>query len=295
MEYFAHIAIMIGLFAMLGLSLNLVAGYAGLLSIAHAAFYGVGAYVAAFLALRFDSPFVLTLCASTIVAGFLGFVVGGPSLRLRGDCLVIATFSFQVIVLGVFTNWTSVTGGPMGLYGIPQIQLMGVALSSPARFLGLVLAAGLIALFIVGRIASSPYVRTPKAIREDETVARIAGKNVNATKLSLFVLSAALASVAGVLNAYYMRFIDPTSFTVMDSVFIISIVILGGAGSLWGPVLGAVVLVTLPELLRFVGIPSAAAANIRQILYGLALVACMLWRPQGLIGEYAFGREPKQK
>ncbi|OGV61352.1 MAG: branched-chain amino acid ABC transporter permease [Lentisphaerae bacterium RIFOXYC12_FULL_60_16] len=275
--------------------MNLIAGFAGLLSVAQAGFYGVGAYVAAFLALQFHTPFVLNLTVSAVVAGGLGFVVGGPSLRLRGDYLVIATFSFQVIVLGVFTNWTSVTGGPMGLYGIPPVHVLGSAITSPLGFLVLVAATAAIVLWIASRLARPPFVRTPKAIREDHVLAAVRGKNVARTKLSLFVVSSAMAAVAGVLNTYYMRFIDPSSFTVMESIFIITIVIVGGAGNLYGPIVGAVVLVLLPEILRLMGIPSAAAANIRQILYGLALVACMLWRPQGLIGEYAFGREATPK
>jgi len=128
-----------------------------------------------------------------------------------------------------------------------------------------------------------------------EAFTAAAGKAIALHKAQAHVIAAAIAATAGALFAFHMRFVDPTSFTLMESIFIVSIVIIGGAGSLWGPVLGAVVLVALPELLRFVGIPTAAAANIRQILYGLALVACMLWRPQGLIGEYAFGREANPK
>jgi branched-chain amino acid transport system permease protein len=124
--------------------------------------------------------------------------------------------------------------------------------------------------------------------------AQASGKNVAAYKVQVFMLGAGLASVAGVLYAHYISFIDPTSFTVMESIFIISIVIIGGAGSLWGPVIGAVVLVTVPEALRFIGLPSAVAANLRQILYGGLLVAFMMWRPQGLLGEYAFQKERPQ-
>jgi branched-chain amino acid transport system permease protein len=129
-----------------------------------------------------------------------------------------------------------------------------------------------------------------KMLREDEMMAQSFGKSVSATKTTVFVICCGIAGLAGALYAFYSSYIDPTSFTVMESVFIISIVIIGGAGSLWGPVVGAVVLVTLPELLRFVGMPSSVAANMRQIIYGAALVACMMWRPQGLIGEFSFRR-----
>jgi branched-chain amino acid transport system permease protein len=144
-------------------------------------------------------------------------------------------------------------------------------------------------------LAKSPFGRQLRAIREDEVFALVAGKHTPRSKLLVFSLSAGLAGCAGALFAYYISFIDPTSFSMMESILVVAIVVVGGAGSLWGPVLGAVTLITLPELLRFIGMPQAVAANVRQILYGLALVACMLWRPQGLIGEYAFGREAKQK
>jgi branched-chain amino acid transport system permease protein len=127
-----------------------------------------------------------------------------------------------------------------------------------------------------------------KAIREDEVFAQAAGKNVAAYKVLIFVIGAGMAAIAGVMYAYYISFIDPTSFTVMESIFILSIVIIGGAGSLWGPVIGAVVLVLLPELLRFIGLPISVAANVRQILYGGLLVAFMMWRPHGFLGKYAF-------
>jgi branched-chain amino acid transport system permease protein len=133
------------------------------------------------------------------------------------------------------------------------------------------------------------------AIREDEVFALAAGKNVAAYKVAVFVIGSGMAAIAGALYAYYISFIDPTSFTVMESIFIISIVIIGGAGSLWGPVIGAVVLVTLPELLRFIGLPSSVAANLRQILYGGLLVAFMMWRPQGLVGKFRFRLENAKK
>ena len=178
----------------------------------------------------------------------------------------------------------------MGLPGIPQPVIFGWHVSSHWSFL---LLTGLLCVgtfWVCGRIILSPFGRTLKAVREDEVFTQAAGKNVTAYKILVFVIGAAMAGVAGVLYAHYISFIDPTSFTVMESIFIISIVIIGGAGSLWGPVVGAVVLVTLPEVLRFIGLPSSVAANIRQILYGGLLVAMMLWRPKGLMGEYAFGK-----
>ena len=290
MDYLLHVLILINIYIILASSLNLIAGYTGLLSICQAAFYGVGAYTAALMSLKVGSPFVVNLLLAMVVTGIMGALVGIPSLRIRDDYFVIATFAFQVIAFSIMNNWVTFTGGPMGLPGIPQPNIFGWVVSSHWEYLLLsAILAGVI-LWVCFRLVHSPFGRVLMAIREDEVFVLAAGKNIAAYKVLAFAIGAAMASLAGVIYAHYISFIDPTSFTVMESIFIISIVIIGGAGSFWGPVVGAVVLVTLPEALRFAGMPSSVAANMRQILYGAALVACMMWRPQGLIGKYAFGK-----
>jgi branched-chain amino acid transport system permease protein len=261
-------------------------GYTGILSIAHAAFYGVGAYVAALMALRLDSPFLLNLILAVAAAGVFGAVVGIPSLRIKDDYFVIATFAFQIITFSILNNLVDFTGGPLGLPGIPQPEIFGFIVSTHIEFL---ILTGLLAVFtywFANKIVKSPFGRMLKAIREDEIFAEAAGKHVVAAKVKIFMVGAALASIAGVIYATYITYIDPTSFTVMESIFIISIVIIGGAANLRGSIVGAIVLVALPELLRFVGLPNSVAANIRQMLYGGLLIIFMLWRPQGFIGEY---------
>ena len=295
MEYLLHILIYIGIYTILSVSLNLLVGYAGLLSIAHASFYGVGAYAAALLALKVHSPFLLNLVLAVIGAAAIGILLGVPSLRIKEDYFAIATFAFQVIIFSVLNNWVSFTGGPMGLSGIPQPKIFGFTVSTHLEFLVLVYLLCALTLLVCRRIVTSPFGRVLKAIREDEIFTQAFGKNIDTFKVKVFMISAALAAVAGVIYATYISFIDPTSFTIMESIFIISIVIIGGAGSLWGPVIGSVVLVTMPELLRFIGLPNAIAANLRQILYGSLLVIFMLWRPQGFIGEYSFEKEPEEK
>jgi len=288
MEYLLHIFVLIGIYVILSVSLNLIAGYTGILSIAHAAFYGVGAYVAALMALKLQTPFLSNVFCAIILTGIFGVIVGVPSLRIRDDYFVIATFAFQVITFSVLNNWVSITSGPMGLPAIPQPEIFGWKVSSHWEFLALVGVFAVLAFLVTRRIVESPFGRVLKAIREDEVFALAAGKNVAAYKVLVFVIGAAMAAVAGSLYATYITYIDPTSFTVMESIFIISIVIIGGAGNLWGSVLGAVVLVVLPEALRFIGLPNSVAANVRQIIYGALLVAFMMWRPQGFLGEYTF-------
>jgi branched-chain amino acid transport system permease protein len=294
-EYLLHILILIGIYSILSLSLNLLVGYTGILSIAHAAFYGVGAYVAALMALKLHSPFLLNLVLGVIGAGVIGALVGIPSLRIKDDYFVIATFAFQIIIFSVLNNWVSFTSGPMGLPGIPQPDIFGLEISTHWGFLILTSLLAVIVYWICRRIVRSPFGRVLKAIREDEVYSRAAGKAVSSYKVKIFIISAGLAAIAGVLYATYITFIDPTSFTIMESIFIISIVIIGGAGNLRGSVVGAVVLVALPELLRFVGLPNSVAANIRQMLYGSLLVVFMVWRPQGFIGEFGLERESEVK
>lgn len=294
MEYLLHILILIGIYSILSMSLNLLVGYTGILSIAHAAFYGVGAYVAALMALRLDSPFMLNLFLAIIATAVFGAVVGIPSLRIKDDYFVIATFAFQIITFSILNNLVNFTGGPLGLPNILQPVLFNYVISSHLEYLILVMLLVSLTYWICNRIVSSPFGRMLKAIREDEIFAQAMGKNVSENKIKIFMVGASLASIAGVIYATYITYIDPTSFTVMESIFIISIVIIGGAANLKGSIVGAAVLVALPELLRFVGLPNSVAANIRQILYGGLLIVFMLWRPQGFIGIYYFSRQKSE-
>ncbi len=295
MEYVLHILIIIGIYCILSVSLNLLVGYTGILSISHAAFYGIGAYVAAIMALNLHTPFLLNIICAIIIAGIFGLIVGVPSLRLKDDYFVISTFAFQIIIFSLLNNLIEFTGGPMGLPGIPQPLIFGFVISTHLEFLILVTMLAGITYWISNKIVKAPFGRLLKAIREDEVFVKGAGRDAFAAKVKIFVVSASLASLAGVVYATYITYIDPTSFTIMESIFIISIVIIGGAANLKGSIVGAIILVTLPEILRFIGLPNSIAANIRQILYGVLLVIFMLWRPQGFIGEYSFGSNNKPK
>lgn len=268
----------------------MLVGYTGILSIAHAAFYGVGAYVAALMALNLHTPFLFNMFLAIIASGIFGALVGIPSLRLRDDYFVIATFAFQIITFSILNNLVDFTGGPLGLPGIPQPNIFGFEITTHIEFLILVIVLAGITFWVSNKIVKSPFGRLLKAIREDEVFVRASGRNVSDAKVKVFVISASLASIAGVVYATYITYIDPTSFTIMESIFIISIVIIGGSANLKGSIVGAIVLVALPELLRFVGLPNSIAANIRQILYGALLVIFMLWRPQGFLGEYKFNK-----
>ncbi len=290
MEYIGHVAIMVTIYVMLTVSLNLLLGHTGLLSIAQAAFFGIGAYTAAVLTIRSGAPFIISVLAGMSFGGLTSFLVSLPSSRLHDDYFAIATFAFQMIVFSVFNNWMDVTRGPLGIYGIPQPTIFGCKVDSHLGFLILAVGFTVFTYLVVSLLASSPFGRVLHAIREDEVFARAHGKNTLYFKVMVFAVSAALAAAAGSFYAHYITYIDPTSFTVMESILIISMVIIGGAGSLWGPLVGAFVLVTLPEALRFAGLPSTSAANLRQVIYGTLLIIMMMFRPRGLMGKYGFAK-----
>lgn len=280
-----HVLVVVCLYTMMAASLDLLTGHAGLLSLAHAGFFGLGAYTSALLSVHAGVAFLTGLVCSVAVVVFASLAVSLPSLRLHEDLFAISTFGFQLIVFSLFQNWVEVTRGPLGIAGIQPPSLFGWVADSPMKFLLLAAGMAAIAYAVVLRLAGSPFGRVLRAIREDEVFAQALGKNTVAFKVKAFAVSAALAAAAGSLYAHFAGYIDPTSFTVMESVLVISMVIVGGAGSRWGPLIGAAVLVTLPEALRFVGLPTAVAANLRQLLYGALLVAMMLARPAGLVGH----------
>lgn len=290
MDYLWHLATIAGLYVVLAVSLDLVAGRAGLVSLAHAAFYGTGAYVTGLLASTVHWPFCLALVAAAAASAALSLLVSLSSLRLKGDFFVIATFGLQMIVLGVMTNWTEVTGGPTGFPGIPRPQLLGFTIGAGAPFA--VVSWVIAGLVVLGsrNIAKSPFGRAFHAIREDELFAESLGKPTLSLKIRAVAVSSALAGLAGGLFAYYMTFIAPAHFGVGESILLLTMVVLGGAGSTWGPVVGAVLLLLVPEVLRFIGLPGPVAGNLRQMIYGAVLVVIVLLRPRGLVGQYEFGR-----
>jgi branched-chain amino acid transport system permease protein len=288
MEYFLHILIISGIYIILTLSLNLIVGFTGLAALGHIAFACVGAYTSSLLALNYGISPWIGLWIGAFIASLLGLVIGFPSIRLKGDYLALATFGFGVIVYSVSKNWVDLTRGPMGLPGIPKFSILSFELQPVWAYLILVILFVIFTAFVINRIANSPFGRILKSIREDEIASLSIGKNVNHYKLIVFVVGAFFAGIAGSLYAHYITFIDPSSFTVMESIAILLMVVFGGMGSIKGSFIGALILVIFPEMLRFLGMPSSIAAPLRQMIYGFLLIVLMLKRPQGIIGEYKF-------
>lgn len=286
MEYIFHILIMLNIYVMLVLSANLTIGMANLLTMCQAAFYGIGAYIGTFFLMQFNLPFVVIALAVMLLTGLFSWLVSYASVRLKGDYFVIATMGFQLIVYTILYNWTDVTRGPYGIPGIPGIKLLGLfELSGVYAYFALSLVVAAIVVLVINRMVKSPFGRILNAIRADETMVQALGRDTVAFKEWVFFISAAVAGLAGVIYASYVSYIDPTSFTLDESIFILSALFIGGIGNIKGPILGALFVVLLPELLRFVGLPDSVAANLRQIIYGLALILVMYFRPQGLWGK----------
>ena len=286
MEYVFHIIIMLNIYIMLTLSANLTIGMANLLTMCQAAFYGIGAYIGTFFLMQFNLPFLVIAALVMLFTGAFSFLISYASVRLKDDYFVIATMGFQLIVYTILYNWTDVTRGPYGIPGIPGIRLFGLfELTGVYAYLVLSLVLMAVVVFLFHHLVESPFGRVLNAIRADEITVKSMGRNIVKFKSLAFFLSAAVAGLAGIIYASYVNYIDPTSFTLDESIFILSALFIGGIGNTKGPILGAMFVVLLPEFLRFVGLPDSVAANLRQIIYGLALILVMYYRPQGLWGK----------
>lgn len=286
MEYVAHILVMAGLFVILTVSLNLVIGFAGLPAMGQSAFFCVGAYASALACLHFGvSPWITVLLAACL-AGVAGWLISFTASRLADDLLALATFGFAAITYSLALNWSGVTRGPLGLSGIAPLSVFGYALDTPFTFLPLVALCCIACVVVVRRLVHSPFGRIIQGMREDVTITASVGIDVGRYARTVFTVGAFFAGVAGALYAHYITYIDPASFTPLESVTILLMVVFGGMGSISGSIFGATILVILPEALRFMGLPSSMAAPVRQIVYGGLLVAIMIVRPSGLLGRY---------
>jgi branched-chain amino acid transport system permease protein len=283
MNYLLHVATVILLYAGLVASLNLLIGHAGILSFAHASFYGIGAYVTAMLTVYAGWDWLPAVAAAVVVTAAIAFLIGVPTLRLGGDYFILALFGFQLIVVDVILNLDDVTNGPFGIRGIPRPSVNDYGLASGWPFLiGTAVVTGVLFL-TVRRIVTSPLGGKLHAVRDDETVAAALGINVARTKIMIFTVAAALAAVIGAMTAFYFRFVEANAFNSEVMILLLAMAFVGGTKSLWGAVAGPAILVLFPEIFRFIGPIGVDLAKVQQGLYGLLLVLLMLFRPQGLI------------
>jgi branched-chain amino acid transport system permease protein len=283
--YIISLATLIGINTILAVTLNFILGYAGIFSLAHAIFFGIGAYTAAVMAMKFGADFAVATAAGMVLSGVISLALALPALRVRGEYFVAASLGLQMLAVTVFSEWKSVTGGIGGLIGIPPARLFGFDLSDPVLFLGLTLACLAVILLVIRALVRSSFGRSLKAIRDDETAASALGKNVALLKTLAVVVSSSFAAVAGSLFTFYLSFINVESFVLEVSVQIIAMVIIGGTATLLGPVIGAVIVLLLPALLTYLPyLPPTEIGSIQQMIYGLAMVLLMIFRPSGLWG-----------
>jgi len=287
MEYIYHIIIFILLYSILVQSLNLIMGYAGMVSMCHAIFSGIGAYTAALISIHLGYNFIFAMAVAFVLAAVTGGLLATPFLRVRDEYLIVFTIGFQMVMYEFMLTARGITEGQGGIPGIPPPQLFGIEFVNPLTFLPLVVVITSICFAFSWRIIHSPFGRVLKAIREDESACRALGKNSLKFRVIVFGLGGGLAAIAGSTLAYYVTFVSPFTFVVDVSIFIIVMVVLGGMANFWGPLVGAAILVGLPEALSY--IPGAAGVidAVREILYGFILMLLMLFRPQGILPERA--------
>jgi len=288
-NYPLHMLLMINIYIILGFSINLVTGYTGLLSLGHGAFYGISAYITVLGLMVLKISFLPSLLLAVLFNILISLLVSLPSMRLKHDYFILAVIGFQMVVFTVLYNWTAVTRGPYGIPGIPRPKILGLWNVTENWEYAILSYVFVILVFVYfSRIDNSSFGRVIKGIRDDELVIASMGRNVNLMKIYAFAVSAGIAAFAGALFATATTYIDPTSFGLDESIFIITVIFIGGSGNLKGVIWGSVFVELLPEVLRFLSLPDAIAANLRQIIFGLLLIILMRLKPTGFAGNYDY-------
>ena len=282
--FFIHIAVIIVIYAILAVSLNVAVGYTGLLNLGHIAFFGIGAYTSALLT-KNDVPYILALLASGFLASLFGWLLSKITSRLKGDYLSLATLGFGFVVYAVMLNWSKLTRGPLGIAGIEKPNIFGWYLKGSGSYLIFASIIAAIVIFIIYKIIRSRYGRLLEAVRDDAIGAQALGKNIYKLKIQSLMISAFFAGIAGSLYAHYISYIDPSTFFISDIIIIFTIVIVGGLASLRGSVISAIIILGLPEMLRFVDLPSSMIGPMRQMMFAVILILILMFKPRGLFGK----------
>ena len=274
--YLLGISNLIAVYLIAVIGLNLFIGYAGQISLGHAAYLGLGAYGSALFTVHLGINPWQAMAATAVAVGLTAFLVAIPTLRLSFHYLAMATLGVNIVCYTVMMQWDRVTGGPSGLAGIPHLSLAGVAIDDETRFHYLAWGAAILVLTLGLNLARSSLGLALAAVAQNETAAASLGIQVHRAKIRIFVLSAVLASVAGSLFAHCYTFINPDSFTIFNSVELVTMVVIGGLGSIWGSLFGASLIILLPEFLHFF-------ETFRDIIHGLIVVTVLILLPQGLV------------
>jgi branched-chain amino acid transport system permease protein len=274
-RYYYDVVILVGINALVVVGLNLLIGYAGQISLGHAGFFGLGAYASAVLPERFDIPPIAALVIGTVGVGLLAFVIGRPILRLKGHYLAVATLGMGALIFMVLNNEQDLTGGPDGM-SVQRLVIFGYALRGVQTWYWIVAGTLFAGTWLALNLIDSPTGRALRALHDSEIAARVNGVDVVRYKLTAFVISAVYASLAGSLNAHYSGFITPTSAGFLNSIELVTMVVLGGMGSTFGGIFGAAVLTALPQFLT-------VFQEYEQAILGLIIVVCMIFMRHGLL------------
>ncbi len=279
MEYFISLAVLIGIYVILSSSFNLIIGFGGLISIAHPIFFAIGAYTAGLLAIHFNlNPVLAVLCGGGI-AFMASIMLSLPSLRISGDYLLITSIGFQLGLLEIMKH-LGITGGASGLGGIPNI------VHGPNRsaiFAVVSCATAVVVVLFIRWLINGPYGRAVSAMRDDELAFSTLGRNAMNIKLTIFAIGSGLAGIAGGIYAYYYQYVSPEQFEILQSAMILTMVVVGGMGSHWGPVVGAMLLLILPQAISFLNFPLSIMAPLQGVIFSLLVILFLFLRPQGLV------------
>jgi branched-chain amino acid transport system permease protein len=282
-NYILSILIMIGFYTIVCTGLTLLMGYAGQISLGHAAFYGIGGYTSAIVSATLGLSPWIGIVAGMIVSAIIALIIGTPTLKLKGNYLALATLGFGVIVFVFFKELKGLTGGLNGFFGIPSINFFGLTIDSDFKFYYLIWIVAILGILFAGNVIRSRVGRALKAVNDSETAANALGINAHKYKLQVFVLSAVYASVSGSLYAHYVTFINPNLYDVMPSITFLIMVVIGGTATIWGGVIGATIYVVLGELLKEV-VPyfTDTTGEYQIVFFGILLVAILIYMPNGV-------------
>ncbi|WKU19057.1 branched-chain amino acid ABC transporter permease [Advenella alkanexedens] len=285
-NYILNLLTLATIYSIAAASLNVLVGYAGIFSIAHAIFFGLGAYAGAQFALLIVPDVLLASLIGAVVSGALSLLLALPALRVRGEYFVAAGLGLQMVGITIFSEAHSLTGGHGGLVGIPPATLFGFDVSSPGAFLAVCLVALLLSLAVIQVLMRSSFGRALMSIRDNESAAESFGKNVPLLKTLAMVVGCAIVGVAGTLFAFNLAFINVESFTLEQSILMLAMVVIGGVGTLSGPLIGAVFLLILPAILTFIPfIPPTEIGTVQQFIYGSLMAVLMIFKPSGIAGK----------
>ena len=277
--YYLGILVFVGIYSIITIGLSLLMGYAGQISLGHAAFFGLGAYASGLLTTRLGFPPVWAALLAAVFTGLVALLIGIPTLRLKGHYLAMATLGFGQIIYIVFNSWVDMTGGPSGFGNIPRLRLFGVIFNTDLKFFYLVWGLVILGLFLSINLIHSRPGRALRTMHTSEIAAATLGINTARYKINIFIISAVYASIAGSLYAYFVTFLSPGTFGISFSILLVTMVVFGGRFSLWGALLGTVVLTILPESLRII-------KDYDILVYGVVLLLVMIFLPRGLVGVF---------